>query len=259
MASVPGKVDRQTTTPFHLKLFYRNGGFHRLDEFNPLGELPPHLQIYTWQSCTLRELSHLLTSALPTLLPDPAIGTRLSFRLIFPDTRNAAPSSGPGRYMTKELGSIIIGGGGPGILPDEDEAAIVAGGQMAGSLGGEPEKTLQDARFVIGDYISCAILPALPNGGVAPPPTGPTRGVPFGTGRGEFGGRGGSFGGPRENGFGFRGRGGPRGGGFGQGMGIGAGVPSGEWRRGERVPEGPSGGRGRGYGGGFGGGSRGRY
>jgi hypothetical protein len=24
-----GKIDRQTTTPFHLKLFYRNNAFHR--------------------------------------------------------------------------------------------------------------------------------------------------------------------------------------------------------------------------------------
>lgn len=161
----------------------------------------------------------------------------------------------------KELGSVVVGDGGPGILPDEEEAGIVAGGQMAGPLGGEPEKTLQDARFVIGDYVSCAILPPLANGAVAPPPAGATRGG-FG-GRpqmgGEFG-RGGGFGGPRENGFGggYRGRGGMRGGSsFGQGS-----VPSGEWRRGERVPEGPSGGRGRGYGGGFGGGyggGRGRY
>lgn len=162
--------------------------------------------------------------------------------------------------MTKELGSIVIGDGGPGILPDEEEAGIVAGGPMAGPLEGEPDKTLQDARFVIGDYVSCAILPPLPNGGVVPPPAGAARGG-FGGGRphmgGDFGGRGGGgFGGPRENGFGggFRGRGGMRGGGnFGQGA-----VPTGEWRRGERVPEGPSGGRGRGFGGGFGGG-RGRY
>ncbi len=152
----------------------------------------------------------------------------------------------------KDLGSVIIGDGGPGILPDEDEAAVVAGGQMAGALGGEPEKTLQDAKFVIGDYVICAILPALANGAVAPPPM---RG-PFGRGGGDFGASRMAPGGPRENGFGYRGRGGPRGGG-GFGQGIGAGVPSGEWRRGERVPEGPSG-RGRGYSGSFGG-VRGRY
>ncbi|KAH8663497.1 Sin3 associated polypeptide p18-domain-containing protein [Tricladium varicosporioides] len=258
MAAAPAKIDRQITTPFHLKLFYRNGGFHRLDEFNPQSELPAHVQIYTWQSCTLRELSHLLTSALPSLLPDPAIGTRLAFRLIFPDTRSPGPGTGPGRFMTKDLGSIIIGDGGPGILPEGEEAEIVEGGAVSGPLGGEPDKTLMDARFVIGDYVSCAILPPLANGNVAPAPGGAPRGG-FGMGRGggDFGGRG--FSGSRENGFGFRGRGGSRGrGDFTQGT-----VPAGEWRRGERVPEGPSGGRGRGYGGafggGFGGGGRGRY
>ncbi|KAH8815710.1 Sin3 associated polypeptide p18-domain-containing protein [Xylogone sp. PMI_703] len=259
------KIDRQTKTPFLLKLFYRNGSFHRLDEFNPHGELPPHVQIYTWQTCTLRELSHLLTTALPTLLPDPAIGTRLSFRLIFPDTRNAASGTGPGRYMTKDLGSVVIGGDGPGILPDREEAAIVAGGPMAGELGGEPEKTLQDARFVIGDYISCAVLPPMANGSVAPPLS--TSGRSGGRGGNDYG-RSGPYNGPRENGpSGYRGRGGPRGG-FGQGMGMGSDrIPPGEWRRGERVPDGPSGGRGRGgyggggggYGGGYGGGGRGRY
>ncbi|CAD6442728.1 181a2b4e-bb20-4c29-9273-c00b72193627 [Sclerotinia trifoliorum] len=257
------KIDRNITVPFHLKLFYKTGSFHRLEEFSPHGELPLHVNIYTWQSCTLRELSHLLATALPDLLPDPAIGTRLSFRLIFPDSRPAA--SGPARYITKDLGSVVVGDGGPGILPDEEESAIVSGGIMAGSLMGEPEKTLQDARFVIGDYVCCAILPPMADGGVAPPPSGPSRGG-FAGGRSEtseFGGRGGM--GPRQNGFGggYRGRGASRGGGFSQGMGQGpgaGGVPSGEWRRGERIPNGPSGGRGRGYGGGGGfGGGRGRY
>ena len=144
----------------------------------------------------------------------------------------------------------MIGEGGPGVLPNEEEAAIVAGGVMAGALSGEPEKTLQDAKFVIGDYISCAILPPMSDGAVAPPPSTSSRGA-FGGGRGgtDFG-RGPT--GPRENGYGggFRGgRGGMRGGGnFGP-----VNVPSGEWRRGERLPDGQNS-RGRGYGGGFGGG-----
>ncbi|KAI9880238.1 MAG: hypothetical protein M1830_004582 [Pleopsidium flavum] len=251
-----GKVDRQTTTPFHLKLFYRTGAFHRLEEFpsSSAGSLPPHLQIYTWPSCTLRELSHLLTSALPNLLPDPVIGTRLSYRLIFPDTRDGG-RPGPGRYLNKELGSVVVGGGGPGILPTEEEANVVTTGPMAGELGGEPDKTLQDARFVIGDYVSCAIFPPLANGSVAPAPAPGIGGRPGGGGgRGinDFGGgRGGVLGGPRENGFGgFRVRGSARGAGaFGSNGILGdGGLPSGEWRRGERVPDGPGGGRGYGRG-----------
>lgn len=154
--------------------------------------------------------------------------------------------------MTKELGSVVIGDGGPGILPSESEEVEGVEGEgggvsMEGAMLGEPEKTLQEARFVIGDYVACAIIEPLLSGAVAPaPPSGPARGG-FGGGRGRengFAGRGGGGGG-------FRGRGGAN---FGQGF-----VPQGEWRRGERVPEGPAS-RGRGFSGGFGGGGRGgRY
>ncbi|KAI9762649.1 MAG: hypothetical protein M4579_000267 [Chaenotheca gracillima] len=277
MASIEGKIDRQSTVPFHLKLFYRVGGFHRLEDFHAHSSssssaaLPQHLQIYTWPTCTLRELSHLLTSALPSLLPDPAIGTRLSFRLIFPDTRDIG-RPGPGRYISKEVGSIVLGADTAGEQGAAGEGDRAGAGEEAASgpraslitsdLGGEPDKMLQDARFVIGDYVSCAIFPPLPDGSIAPPPTsgGSTAGGGFASGYGRggndfTGGRGGVLGGPRENGFGgFRvrggasGRGGPYVGGGGPGSG---GVPSGEWRRGERVPEGPSGARVDG-GGGFG-------
>lgn len=153
---------------------------------------------------------------------------------------------------------MIVGGDGPGILPTEEEANVVTMGPMAGELQGQPDKTLQDARFVIGDYISCAIFPALANGSVAPPPAAGVvgrEGIGGGRAMGDFGGgRGGSMGGPRENGYGgFRGRGGPRsGGGFNGGRSGDGGLPSGEWRRGERIPDGPGGrgygrGRGRGY------------
>lgn len=268
-----GKIDRQSTVPFHLKLFYRTGSFRRfvhspakdpharlvdadpgdrsLEEFQSSSStnLPPHLQVYTWPTCTLRELSHLLTTALPDLLPEPAVGSRLSYRLIFPDTRDSG-RPGPGRYLSKELGSVVLGGDGAGVLPGSEEAAsVVRGGPMAGELGGEPEKTLQEARFVIGDYISCAIFPPLPNGSVAPPPTPGASGRSAGLGRGGgsfVGGRNETLGPSRENGFGdFRVRGGARVYGGDGGIGTG-GVPSGEWRRGERLPDGSGGGPGYG-------------
>ncbi|CAF9928746.1 MAG: hypothetical protein HETSPECPRED_006918 [Heterodermia speciosa] len=267
MASAPAKIDRQTTTPFHLKLFYKTGGFHRLDEFLPSSSstsLPPHLQIYTWPTCSLRELSHLLLTALPSLLTSSPtttpIGTRLAYRLIYPDTR--APPSAPPRYIAKELGSIVVGGDGEGggIWPSEEELARFGGNGdavMKGKLGGEPEKTLQEARFVVGDFVDCAVFEAGGDGAIAAAPRG-------GEGLGRGGGGGGGVG--RENGFGsgYRGRagggmmgGGVRGGGGGGGgmyngrLG-GEGVPSGEWRRGERIPEGPGrGGYGRGRGRGY--------
>ncbi|GME48454.1 Sin3-associated polypeptide sap18 [Neofusicoccum parvum] len=263
--SVAPKVDRQTTTPFLLKLFYRSNAFHRLDEFSPHSSAPspPHLQIYTWPTCSLRELTHLLVSALPSLLPDPAIGTRLSFRLIFPDTRGAASArdTGPGRYLSKELGSVIVGGGGPGVEEDDDgDGAAAAPATTNGrgaldKLEGDADKTLADARFVIGDYVSCCILPPGADGSVA---TGPPPASRYPSARDYGMGRGGPPP-PRENGYGDRsygggyGRrgGGPRYEGGGRlGGGGGGGVPLGEWRRGE-IPSGgpPPGGYGRGRGG----------
>ncbi|PWY89906.1 hypothetical protein BO70DRAFT_426324 [Aspergillus heteromorphus CBS 117.55] len=153
MAARPPTIDRQSTTPFHLKLFYRLNNYHHLSDFAPPSpsyhsyhgptsgpnairasarspppatpsSLPPHLQIYTWQSCTLRELSQLLTSALPNLLPSPSIGTRICFRLIYPDTKGAA-IHGPearGRYLARDLGSVVVGEEQQ-VHPDDENAA----------------------------------------------------------------------------------------------------------------------------------------
>ena len=176
----------------------------------------------------MSELAHLLTQALPNILPDPAIGTRLSFRLVYPDvnaTRGGGgrlESEGRGRYLSKEMGSVVVAS------PEGEN------GDSNGAVkleGDDAEKSLEDARFVIGDFIDCAVFPPLSDGSVV--------------GRGSVGSRGG--GGPRENGYG-RVRGGGyglgRGGGFNNGFGRGGGefggaapIPTGEWRRGERLPD----------------------
>ncbi|RAL16982.1 SAP18 family protein [Aspergillus homomorphus CBS 101889] len=177
-------TNRQTTTPFHLKLFYRQNTYHPLSDFSstPTPNLPSHhLQIYTWQTCTLRELAHLLTSTLPTILPDPAIGTRLSFRLIYPDTKGAAMNLSSGRYLSKEMGSVVIAP--RGYDESSDDNANHNGGQegegapksAAGAgpfrmSGADADKTLQDFRFVIGDYVDCAVCVPLEDGSVAPVP-----------------------------------------------------------------------------------------
>ncbi|KZZ90086.1 Sin3 associated polypeptide p18 [Ascosphaera apis ARSEF 7405] len=269
-ASAKPTIDRQTVVPFHLKLFYSQDTFRQLSEFpapepgsNYLPPLPPHLQIYTWQSCTLRELATLLTSALPNLLPDPAVGTRICFRLIYPDTKGAIQAGPdiPGRYISKEMGSVVVG-------PEEEDEGNRDEKDHKDTdnqdekrprrrpvrlHGDDADKSLQDMRFVIGDYIECAILPPLPDGSVAPPlpaPRNDTRPSNIGggmrafggyndTGMGGPGGMRNGYGGGGNSGFGRRG---------GRGL-AGAGMPSGEWRRGERVPDSRYGGYG-GYGGG---------
>lgn len=194
------------------------------------------MQIYTWLSCSVSELSKLIADNLPQLLPSPAVGTRLDFELVYPDLRAAPRSDGSGRFQRKPLGSVVLSAKDPGtngVVGNEEE-----NGTRRKHETGDEEKTLGDAKFVIGDYIDCAIFPPLPNGDVAPLPR-PSAGI--------LGGRGGPP--PRENGYGgppsFGGRprgGGNRGGGFGD-------VPPGEWRRGDPLPPGGrEGGFGRGRG-----------
>ncbi|KAL5115677.1 hypothetical protein ACEQ8H_006389 [Pleosporales sp. CAS-2024a] len=260
-AQAPVKIDRQTTTPFLLRLFFKQGSFHRLDEFDPsLARPPTHLQIYTWHSCSLRELCKLLLSAMPTQLPRPYAGTRIAFRLVYADTQGSNRPGAPGRFLSRDIGSVVVGARtrSDGMDVDDDDGATVA--EALKQLDGDPERTLGDVKLVIGDYVACAILPPLPGGGVpaAPPPlSAPGRGGPplgpYGGGRG------------RENGFSGRGD-------FGYGRGgrgarfdewrLSGGVPSGEWRRGEAPPERePTFGRarGRGDGGDWRGRGRGRW
>ena len=180
-----------------------------------------------------------------------------------------------------------------GRLPTTSEREVMGAGAgvMQGRLAGDPERTLQDARFVIGDFIDVAVFAPGRDGAVAPPAVVGGAGR-VGGGRGvEMGGRrmGAAVG--RENGFeGSRGGGGyadrefgGRGGGYTRGGRGGGGVynggsgggggmngrsreevPMGEWRRGERLPDWyAGGGGGGGYsrgGGGYGRGrGRGRY
>ncbi|KAB5570713.1 Sin3 associated polypeptide p18-domain-containing protein [Coniochaeta sp. 2T2.1] len=259
-------------TPFLLKLFYRIGTFHRPDEFTTPTSLPPHLNLHIYPTTTLLELSHLLASALPSALPSPAVGTRLSFRLIYPDasyvSRPPPPTSSdaahlllPQRFLAKDLGSLVLGEGGPGVGTDlegdggEGDVAMMdgKGKEEKSSAAG---KTLAEAKFVVGDYLSVAVLPPDEGTGAVVPAAGRVEvgrgpgGVvsalvrngagPHGVGRGgggwgRGGGGGGRFGGGREwdAGRGGRDRDGVR-------------FPEGEWRRGERLPDGGSGGGGRG-------------
>ncbi|KAI1306580.1 hypothetical protein F5Y03DRAFT_134568 [Xylaria venustula] len=234
-------MDRHTTSPFALRLFYRTGAFHRPDEF-VADPLPPSLVLHTWHDCTLEELAHHIAAAEGNLLPSPAIGSRLAFRLIFQDTRGPASAH---KYTVKELGSVVIGDGGAGLDPEDVDASKTFDDINA-------DKTLGDARFVVGDYISCAILPPLPDGSVAPASSARMgRGTGAGEARLAVGSapneplrdRDAPF--PRHG----RGRGGGGGGGGKGGYehfsvrGARGSVPSGEWRRGEKLPDVPPPGR----------------
>lgn len=153
----------------------------------------------------------------------------MDFDLIVPDLRAPLRNDGYGRYQKRSLGSIVIRAGGQVSTQSNGNENGIRSNTAVYTTGDE-EKTLHDVKFVVGDYLDCAIFPPLANGEVAPPPR-------------NFGGRSGPP--PRENGFGgppFHGRGG---GGRGR-------LPLGEWRRGDDIPPGSNGGsrrggRGRGW------------
>merc|ERR1719310_500 len=117
------------------------------------------LQMYTWMDATLKELEGLVKEVNPEARRR---GTYFDFALVYPDLRQ-----GP-RCQTRDVGTTIASQRGP-----------------------DDTKTLQNCKFVIGDYIDIAVTP----------PTGRMD-------RMDYGRRG--FGGDRRNGFG--GGGGYRGG-----------------------------------------------
>ena len=267
-------INRQTTTPFLLNLCYKHSAFHSLSDFplpspsNPHPPLPAHLQVYTWPSCTLRELTHIIHGAVPDLFPTPAIGTRIGFRLVFPDSkpplsmgRGMRDREGRldddarerGRYTFRDVGSVVVE------APVDEDGHTNGNGADATTtwnlVGGEADKTLADARFVIGDYVDCAVFPPLSDGSVVPRTAGGV--IRGGAGPPPVSSSNGYYGRPRGGAYGGGGLG-PRGySGAGAARGDFGTIPSGEWRRGERVPEGPGGYRG-GYGRGGGGGGGGR-
>lgn len=155
----------------------------------------------------------VLTSPLSSLLPSPPIGTRLVFQLVYPDIRNPNPHHR--RYLVKDLGSVVIGG-----TLDSEGVGNEGGGVS------EEGKTLGDAKFVIGDYVSCVVLPPLEDGSVAP--------VSLARREKHVGRENGRLGGERG------GVGGAPGSGFGGSAAFPAAFPAGEWKRGERVPHAPT-------------------
>ncbi|GAB7333076.1 hypothetical protein MBLNU13_g04754t1 [Cladosporium sp. NU13] len=248
--SAADKVDRESTPPFLLRVFWRSN--RTLDPFEfsvappadatasmeyfeilPANIQQSSLELYQWSDCTLGQLTSTLMSELPADA-GVEVGSRLNFKLIFPDTRAQMGEGGRGKWIDKPLGSVVVGGRDA----DLEENDL---------LEGDANKTLADARFVIGDFVACAIYPPGPDGRVAPMPAGRAGRDPYAAPRG----------GPRENGYGGGygrggggGFGGPRGGYGGGGRGpMGAAPPPGDWRRGER-PSAHGGGGGGGFRGG---------
>ncbi|PCH40755.1 hypothetical protein WOLCODRAFT_136972 [Wolfiporia cocos MD-104 SS10] len=144
-------VDREKTAPFLIRTFIKIGSFHRPTQFEE-GPLPlnDEQQIFTWKDATLREVLTTLRAtakALPEIRHPLA---RYSFRALYAD------SATRGRLTQKDLGIVysrdILGEPGslstpaPRLLSDDDVPP------------GADERTLDELRFVPGDYLCVAVL-----------------------------------------------------------------------------------------------------
>jgi histone deacetylase complex subunit SAP18 len=107
-----------------------------------IGKVPPNeLQIYTWMDASLRELTSLVREVNPESRKK---GTYFDFSVISPQNGRGIP--GPNgvfcHYASRDIGTTV-----------------------SGTKGMDDNKTLAQARFVIGDYVDIAITPPNPGGG----------------------------------------------------------------------------------------------
>ncbi|GAA5880149.1 hypothetical protein JCM8547_001580 [Rhodosporidiobolus lusitaniae] len=234
----PPRVDREKSCPHLLRAFVRSNTHHSDSEFT-VSSLPTadEHQLYTWRDSTLREILLLLRDSDPSLRSSPL--ARYSLRLVFWDAdHDRYKSDDIATVSTKDLLPVSSGSSG---------SSGVGGGKY---LNPRLDRTLADANFVIGDYLSVAymsgvgppVLPGMPGGaplavgGPLPPPRGGPAAFgppPHLRGPGPVGPGGGGIGGRRDGttwapaGPGPRGgRGGFGGGGPGRG-GYGGGGPGG--------------------------------
>ncbi|OJT15506.1 Histone deacetylase complex subunit SAP18 [Trametes pubescens] len=243
-------VDREKTAPFLIRTFIKIGTFHRLQQFED-GPVPiaDEQEIYTWKDATLREVLTSLRSSAPNSPEYRHPLARYSFRAVFAD------AAARGRFSQKELGTVYSRDilGEPGAL-NQTAPRLLEDTEAESSQNAEQDRTLDELRFVPGDYLCVAVH--LPKGVTVP--TGPGgelaikgSAINAGPAAGAPNGWKGAGGGVRGDG----GWGGNLSAAPGPGLGLGRGGGGGHWRGNSgpeaAVPRGARGGRG---GGDFGGG-----
>ncbi|KZT06490.1 uncharacterized protein LAESUDRAFT_714233 [Laetiporus sulphureus 93-53] len=143
-------IDREKTAPFLVRTFIKIGSFHRLPQFEE-GTLPiaDEQQIFTWKDATLREVLTTLRATAPALPEIRHPLARYSFRALYAD------SATRGRVTQKELGVVYSRDilGEPGSL-DAPAARLLVDEDIP---PGNDERTLDELRFVPGDYLCVAV------------------------------------------------------------------------------------------------------
>ncbi|ORZ16541.1 Sin3 associated polypeptide p18-domain-containing protein [Absidia repens] len=120
------KIDREKVCPFLLKIYTQVGRHHSVNEYqnNTHPPIQDELPIYTWKDATLGEIALLVQEVVPEARHADA---HLTFRLIYLDTVS-------GRHQQTEIGQVI----------NAEESK-------------SQSKTLEDCRFMIGDYLDVAV------------------------------------------------------------------------------------------------------
>ncbi|KAI0650907.1 Sin3 associated polypeptide p18-domain-containing protein [Trametes meyenii] len=188
-------VDREKTAPFLIRTFIKIGTFHRLQQFED-GPLPlaDEQAIYTWKDATLREVLTTLRSTAPGSTEYRHPLARYAFRAVFAD------AAARGRFSQKELGTVYSRDilGEPGSL-DRPAPRLVEDDETGSSQATEQDRTLDELRFVPGDYLCVAVhlpkgvtVPAGPGGELAikGSAVGPGASAPPSNGWKAAGGRG---------------------------------------------------------------------
>merc|ERR1712018_321886 len=138
--SKEGEIDREKVCPLLLRVFCANSRHNNLTDYNR-GKVPPNeLQIYTWMDASLKELMSLVREVNPESRKK---GTYFDFAIISPAMGRGNYQNGQTcHYVSRDIGTTV-----------------------SGTKGLDDNKTLAQARFVIGDYIDIAITPPNPSGG----------------------------------------------------------------------------------------------
>ncbi|GAA5993799.1 hypothetical protein JCM11641_006067 [Rhodosporidiobolus odoratus] len=172
----PPKIDREKTCPSLLRVFVKTGVHHQDVDFS-ISSLPTsdEHQVYTWsvpctssfatnrplilpihmyrRDTTLREVLALLREADPSLRSSPL--ARYSLRLVFWD-------ADADRFKSEELATIAA----------KDLLSSASAGGRGVYSNPRLDRTLADAKFVVGDFLDVACLgtaPAVPQAASVPP------------------------------------------------------------------------------------------
>ncbi|KAJ7102400.1 histone deacetylase complex protein [Mycena belliarum] len=148
---------REKTVPFLIRTFLKIGSFHRLTQFED-GTLPTtdEQQLFAWKDATLREILSILRNTAPHVAEYRHPLARFSFRTVYVEQGSR------GRFASKDLGMVYSRDilGEPGTLTSTAPRLL----EDSFEVPHEPvererdERTLEDLRFVPGDFLLIAVL-----------------------------------------------------------------------------------------------------